>query len=197
MVSNSASRAAGGGRPEHSPGLPEASPARVLWLPPGRTLRRATGQGQRKKRCSLWMYAGWDAANAGMTVDTTAFGRGGGVSQPYEAFLFADLGNVFGAARNVVALEVRAASSAPRFPFFLQGHERFRPGIASSGARGPTAPLGWVRAAASQSNGQSATPFKSARILAIIASAVKIRNGLDSPFFFAFSVLAVNATKRN
>jgi len=70
------------------------------------------------------------------------------------------------------------------------------PGTASCGASDSTAPVGRVWAAGRAICRQSATPFKSARILAIITSAVKIRNGLDSPFFFAFSVLAVNATKR-
>lgn len=64
-------------------------------------------------------------------------------------------------------------------------------------SREPTAPIGRIRAAGRAICRQSATPFKSVPFLAIITSAVKIRNGLDSPFFFAFSVLAVNATKRN
>jgi hypothetical protein len=63
-------------------------------------------------------------------------------------------------------------------------------------SREPTPPIGRVWAAGSAICWQRATPFKSVRFLAIITSAVKIRNGLDSPFFFAFSVLAVNATKR-
>jgi ribosome maturation factor RimP len=44
---------------------------------------------------------------------------------------------------------------------------------------------------------QHPDPFKSLRFLAIITAAVKIRNGLDSPFFFAFYGLAFARTSVN
>jgi ribosome maturation factor RimP len=48
-----------------------------------------------------------------------------------------------------------------------------------------------------EARGSAPTPFKSGRFLAIIVAAVKIRNGLGGPFFFAFSVLAFDAHSVN
>jgi hypothetical protein len=80
-----------------------------------------------------------------------------------------------------------------RVPVLPQGAKDLGPKSRRSERTSIRVRLAGSRRPAAQSAGSASTPFKSGRFLAIIPIAVKIRNGLDSPFFFAFSGFAFGA----
>ena len=91
------------------------------------------------------------------------------------------IGSDFGA--RVPVLPQGAEDLAPK----SRRSERTSIRVRSAGSRRPAAQ------SAASSAASASTPFKSGQFLAIIPVAVKIRNGLDSPFFFAFSGFAFGA----